>query len=58
MRGEVRFGSDHVRGVVGATRGSSARGRGRRCLSRGGMVSQRAVSLDMTWRSFEAGGAY
>ena len=53
----MRLGSDHVRGVWGTTRGSSARGRGRRCFPRRGMMSQWAMGLDMARGGFKTGGA-
>ena len=57
MGGEAGFGSDHVVGALGTTRGSSTRGRGRRRLSRGGAASERASGLDVTRGPLETGGA-
>ena len=55
--GETGFGSDHAGGVSGATRGSSARGRGRRHLPGWSTMSQEAAGLDMARGGFETGGA-
>ena len=58
MRGKTRFDGNYMRGALGATRGSSARGRRRRCLSGGCTPFQRTVGLDMTRGSSEAGGTF
>ena len=45
-------------GALGVTRGSSARGQGRRCLSGGRVAFQWATGLDMARRGLETGGAF
>ena len=57
MRGEAGFGGDHMRGSLGAMRGSSARGQRRRRLLGGRASFQRAVGLDVTRGSPETDGA-
>ena len=57
MRGEARFGHDHVRRVLGVMKGSSTRGQRRRCLPRRCATFEQTVGLDMTRGSLEAGGA-
>ena len=57
MRGEAWFGSDHAGRALGAMRGSSARERGRRCLSGKGTASQRAAGLNVARGPLETSGA-
>ena len=57
-RSEVRFGGDHVGRAWGAMRGTSARGRGGRCLPGGCASSERTTGLDVARRPFETGGAF
>ena len=57
-RGEVGLGSDHPGGTLGAARGSSARGRGRRRLPGRCASSEWVTSLDVTGRGLETGGAF
>ena len=58
MGGEARFGGDHTVGVLGAMRGSSARGRGRRRLSGGCASLERATGSDVTWGPLETSEAF
>ena len=57
MRGEAGFGDDHMRGVLGMTRGSSTRGRGRRRLPGRCALFQWATGWDVAGGSLETSGA-
>ena len=58
MRGKARLGSDHAGGALGVTRGSSARGRGGKCLPGGCASSERAAGLNVAGRPLETSGAF
>ena len=54
----MRFGGDHMGRALGMTRGSSARGQGRRFLLRRCATSQWAIGLDMAGGSLETDGTF
>ena len=58
VRGEAGFGSDHTGGALGATRRSSAGGRGRRRLPGGRASSEWAMSLNVAGGPLETSGAF